>query len=87
MRRSESLERYDDGNGGLGHEGTGRRSDEKVANLTVQMKSVAVDDWTAVKSPSVVADGYFDPDACATDDMHENMSSLPTVEPMLHRVG
>jgi hypothetical protein len=86
-RRAAPTKRYDNGNGGFGYEGTGRCSHAEVTDLPEQVKSVAVDDRAAVESPSVVADGYVDPDACTIDDVHEHTSSLSTIEAMLHRVG
>jgi hypothetical protein len=72
--------RYDDGDSGLGDEGRSlRRSDVEFANHPEQVKSVAIDDWAAVKAPSIVADRDLNPDAYTTDDMHKNMSTLASV--------
>lgn len=52
-----AIERYDDGDSGLGDEGSSlRRPDAKIANRPEQMKSVAIDDRAATKAPSIVAD-------------------------------
>ena len=86
--RHLSLERDDDSNGRVRREGSfHRRSGVEVADLPKQVKPVAVDDRAAVESASIVAHGYPDPNACTADDMHEDMSSLPTGESMLYRVG
>jgi hypothetical protein len=82
-----TMQRYYDSDSGLGHEGAGRRSDVKVADLPEQEKSFAIDDRAAVESPSVVANGDLDADAGTTDDMHDNMSALSSVESTLHCVA
>ena len=86
--RKATMVRYDDGDSGLGDEGRSlRRSDVEIANHPEQVKSVAIDDWAAVKAPSIVADRDPNPDAYTTDDMHENVSMLASVMSVFHSIG